>query len=378
MGKARNTNPKLPLKDTPELLSRDAVHAHSDNYDDITISEESQKEDLKKQEAAFDKLKKIIPKGMSLPKVNIKSLMGYDKKEVERMLDFSVTSYNPKEKVVKEFGFPTIDALKGEYEILPVGNKNTDVQLYIFKKKDSNEATFAFRGTVTSKNVKSDINIKKTALSFQSKDGKGTDLPGKTHRGFKEAYDSMRDEIHYLLENTPLKDCKINITGHSLGGALANLCALDLHQSKYGIEKVVTFGAPRVFDEEGAKQYYNSELSDKTLRVVQEGDPVPKIPFGKFGFRHVGTGVKLEKLKEFDRHKGKGYKKELEATDLEQISIEKSLHFYEPPKLLFKNLKISKVLKNVEENIKRANTIPKEARPKAQVKIARKRGYFNR
>jgi putative lipase involved disintegration of autophagic bodies len=44
------------------------------------------------------------------------------------------------------------------------------------------------------------------------------------------------------------------ITGHSLGGALANLMAADIHSRKSLAGKVpgasiMTFGAPRVFDQ---------------------------------------------------------------------------------------------------------------------------------
>ena len=65
-----------------------------------------------------------------------------------------------------------------------------------------------------------------TIINMDFPYNKPESLP-EVHRGFLVAYDSLRnfifDQLKVLPENT-----KIIITGHSLGGALANICALDL------------------------------------------------------------------------------------------------------------------------------------------------------
>lgn len=48
-----------------------------------------------------------------------------------------------------------------------------------------------------------------------------------THRGFTDIYASARDAILSLL-GTLSPEKTLYVTGHSLGGALATLCALDV------------------------------------------------------------------------------------------------------------------------------------------------------
>ena len=50
------------------------------------------------------------------------------------------------------------------------------------------------------------------------------------HRGFLEAYDSVRATLFSLAEKITSKssDWTIYLTGHSLGGALATLCAYEM------------------------------------------------------------------------------------------------------------------------------------------------------
>ena len=70
------------------------------------------------------------------------------------------------------------------------------------------------------------------------------------HKGFSEYYDGVRGsiltEVARLISRRPAS--KIHVSGHSLGGAMANLCAVDF-AAKYPDVKVElwTFGAPRVF-----------------------------------------------------------------------------------------------------------------------------------
>lgn len=55
------------------------------------------------------------------------------------------------------------------------------------------------------------------------------------------------------------QDAQITVTGHSLGGALAVFCALDLEQI-YGNINLYTFGCPRVGNTAFAK-YQEKKIS---------------------------------------------------------------------------------------------------------------------
>ncbi|BET34993.1 MULTISPECIES: TomO hydrophobic C-terminal domain-containing protein [Wolbachia] len=93
-----------------------------------------------------------------------------------------------------------------------------------------------------------------------------------------------------------IKDLKINVTGHSMGGALANIAALCLNKTEDAEDvHVATFGSPRVFYN-GAAEVYNQCLGNKTIRVACQSDPVPCLPHGNAGmhYKHVGKSLKLE------------------------------------------------------------------------------------
>ena len=70
------------------------------------------------------------------------------------------------------------------------------------------------------------------------------------HGGFLEYYNSVKGSVFLhvakMISDRPASE--IHVSGHSLGGAMANLCALDF-AAKYPDVKVAlwTFGAPRVF-----------------------------------------------------------------------------------------------------------------------------------
>jgi len=125
------------------------------------------------------------------------------------------------------------------------------------------------------------------------------------HRGFVEAYLTLRDEIVDVIEDlrgrgADAPPLRLHVTGHSLGGAMAMLCALDLATlSRYGAEplfshiQTTTFAAPRV----GCATFAN--LFGRTfphpsdfLALQAPSDAVPHLPFAAWGFQHpTGTAV---------------------------------------------------------------------------------------
>ena len=76
------------------------------------------------------------------------------------------------------------------------------------------------------------------------------------------------------------------VTGHSLGGALATLCAAKLSTiASKGSVSLFTYGSPRVGDQLLAS-FVESSLGANGSRVTHLNDPIPRLPGRLLGFRH--------------------------------------------------------------------------------------------
>lgn len=104
----------------------------------------------------------------------------------------------------------------------------------------------------------------------------------EVHRGFQERYEALADQVRGLIDTR--KPRRLWITGHSLGGAMAACCAIDLIDRQMPFSGLVTFGQPRIGNETVAKQL-DEQTQGKYLRFVNEGDVVPLAP--------PGVGLKL-------------------------------------------------------------------------------------
>lgn len=103
------------------------------------------------------------------------------------------------------------------------------------------------------------------------------------HKGFLGEYKKLEKRIKNRIKNFKLENPnrEIYITGHSLGGAMATVASCLLEED---IKAVYTYGAPRACTWKTAKSYKVNHI-----RVVNNNDVVPKVPFVLIGFKHVGT-----------------------------------------------------------------------------------------
>jgi triacylglycerol lipase len=105
------------------------------------------------------------------------------------------------------------------------------------------------------------------------------------HRGFVQAYFSVRKTIHDFIDARDLST--VTVTGHSLGGALATLCAIDVQYNfsrKVAVD-IYTFGAPKVGNS-GFRDSFHHRVPD-SFRFVNGMDIVPELPRWWQGYRHV-------------------------------------------------------------------------------------------
>lgn len=117
----------------------------------------------------------------------------------------------------------------------------------------------------------------------------------EVHSGFITQYQTVRDLIHNIIKENP-RCHEIICTGHSLGGALATLCAVDI---QYNFDSVlvscITFGSPRVGNKAFTKSF--KRRVPNSIRIVNGSDIVCKVPFLIFFFRHVHNIGKVGKKK---------------------------------------------------------------------------------
>jgi len=140
-------------------------------------------------------------------------------------------------------------------------------------------------------------NIQNWITNLKIKKADWTELPGApkdalVHRGFLSAYQAVQkiveEDVTDLVDKYP--DFDVYVTGHSLGGALAALGALDLTVLRPGIPAhVYTFGSPRVGND-AFQLYFQSKIVN-SIRVVHEKDIVPHLPFRFLAYHHVPREV---------------------------------------------------------------------------------------
>ena len=120
---------------------------------------------------------------------------------------------------------------------------------------------------------------------------------GRVHRGFKREVDDIWPVIEQSLQSNTKT---LWFTGHSLGGAMATICAgrCMLSHIKSNPAQLFTFGSPRV----GDKRYINF-VKINHVRWVNNNDIVTKVPPVWLGYRHTGEEHYLDskgKLRELN------------------------------------------------------------------------------
>ncbi|KAJ9455896.1 Lipase [Diplonema papillatum] len=118
------------------------------------------------------------------------------------------------------------------------------------------------------------------------------------HEGFIAAWAAMEASIYEVVGAIcPVDDPRpLFVTGHSLGGALAQIAAYYLTWKFYDQKKtakVYAYASPRVGNFAFAASY--DTFVPETFRINVNGDPVTNIPpsFGLTRYRHAGTEVQL-------------------------------------------------------------------------------------
>mmetsp|Transcript_34102 Transcript_34102/g.78719 ORF Transcript_34102/g.78719 Transcript_34102/m.78719 type:complete len:449 (-) Transcript_34102:205-1551(-) len=126
---------------------------------------------------------------------------------------------------------PDPDVMGDDLELCVfVSQEETGCTGAIYRSLDQKTIAISFRGTTTPKDLVTDASLVQTPWVQGTEEGEGVPM---VHAGFRDSLDSVSRRLKELVlgavpPDEELKDYKVLVTGHSLGGALATLFAADV------------------------------------------------------------------------------------------------------------------------------------------------------
>lgn len=175
--------------------------------------------------------------------------------EVKRYAMFSEASYH------------SVNSVKGIAKIYKFNVQHSgripDAKLdyFLLQHDQRPEQVIVIRGTANVENVVVD-----GAISLVEDER----LKIVLHEGFAYSARAVLKEIAPFLN----KNNSISVTGHSLGGAVAVILGMYLDHDGYSVERIYTFGQPKVTNIPGSVEFSHLNI----LRFVTPDDLVPLVP----------------------------------------------------------------------------------------------------
>ena len=164
--------------------------------------------------------------------------------------------------------------------LFPNSSLLTDVTGYLATDTSRSLIILAFRGSSSVRNFITDANFPTVPTPEICS---GCSIDQGFYSSWKEAKSGVLAALTTATTANPTYT--IVITGHSLGGAIADIAAVEIRNSGKNVE-LYTYGAPRIG---GAKvsDYISNQKKGGNYRVTHYDDPVPRLPPLAFGFRHI-------------------------------------------------------------------------------------------
>jgi len=141
-------------------------------------------------------------------------------------------------------------------------------------KQDNGISIIIIRGTANDANVLSDIDVRLV-------DDARTGI--KLHKGFRD----VAVTIMQIIDTTKTLEHTVHVTGHSLGGAVAQIIGMWLHERGKNVQ-IYSYGSPKVSD------LVLSGGQPTHWRVVRRSDPIPFSP--PWPYRHTGLFIDSQDL----------------------------------------------------------------------------------
>eukprot|EP00736_Rhodelphis_marinus_P006945 Rmarinus@m.6433 len=162
-------------------------------------------------------------------------------------------------------------------------NSRYDVFGYVGYDHSSRQAVVAFRGSSSLINWINNLKLSKST-AYDS-------VPNaKVHSGFLDSFNSVKNDFHVAINDVVRRfnPTGIVFTGHSLGGALTYIAAVDtLEVGSAKVNSIYSFGSPRVGNYEFTNFLENRVAG--AWRIVNDADIVPSLPPSGLNFHHFHT-----------------------------------------------------------------------------------------
>jgi hypothetical protein len=176
-----------------------------------------------------------------------------------------------------------------------------DTQLFVAQNKHTGDVVVCFRGSQESTDTWTDISVRAVDWTLDN----GTVVEESVHNGFNKGYQrikgTLRSTLFSTLNEIAGADTRIYFTGHSLGGALTTLAALDLAtplvDAGYDRKNIIlyTFGAPRSISQR-LTPYFSARVPNAYAVAILRDfiTHIPETPLGSNRWEHIPNMVVLQ------------------------------------------------------------------------------------
>lgn len=233
------------------------------------------------------------------------SLTDAEFKSYKRMAQWSAAAYCPEASLLSWSCGPRCSGLTENTRVSlyfrsPITDTVGFIGTYVDMENEMDIIVVAFRGSGAFTNWVETMKATKEPSPWPDSNHAGA----RVHSGFLDAYadiaSSIRAVVMMLIRRYP--EGTVLVTGHSLGGAVATLCAADLkyHLGQASKVELVTFGSPRVGNEAFAgfmNFIFKTSEADpnignyETRRFTNRDDPVIHMPATFLYFQHINQEV---------------------------------------------------------------------------------------
>ena len=141
-------------------------------------------------------------------------------------------------------------------------------------KQEGGISIIVIRGTANDANVLSDVDVR---LVSDARTGI------YLHKGFRD----VAVTIMQIIDNTKTLEHTVHVTGHSLGGAVAQIIGMWLHTRGKNVQ-IFSYGSPKVSSQ------VLSGGQPTHWRVVRRSDPIPFTP--PWPYAHTGLFINSQTL----------------------------------------------------------------------------------